>query len=410
MPRTTIRTAFCAARRMPSLRRPALAGHTSNPSTALDVRSMSLCVFLWGDHHELLRELADANERVATLEARLAAGSRTDPRTGLLTVEAFRDQAQAALATGQPASLALVDVDDFRALNARHGTAAGDAALDAVACRLRALATPADILGRTGADELAVLMPGAPPSAARALCDGLVEQLAHADIPHAGRITVSTGVANHQPGMTIEALLAAAAAGLDRPHAHVIDALAAALAERDSYTGEHSASVVEMAETVAAALGLDDAEVEQVGHAALLHDIGKVGVPDRVLHKAGPLAGDEWELMREHPLIGERILHAIPGMGAVARMVRHEHERFDGRGYPDGLRGEEIPIGSRIILACDAYHAMTSDRAYRSAMAHEEAVAELVRGAGSQFDPRVVSALLTRAAARSRSSRTPSRG
>ena len=118
-------------------------------------------------------------------------------------------------------------------------------------------------------------------------------------------------------------------------------------------------------------------------------------MPDRILNKSGPLAGDEWELMREHPLIGERILRAIPGLGSVARMVRHEHERFDGGGYPDGLRGEEIPIGSRIILACDAYHAMTSNRAYRGAMAHDEAIAELARSAGSQFDPKVVAALVS---------------
>ena len=89
-------------------------------------------------------------------------------------------------------------------------------------------------------------------------------------------------------------------------------------------------------------------------------------MPDRVLHKPGPLAGEEWDVMREHPVIGERILRAIPGMGSVARIVRHEHERFDGTGYPDGLAGEEIPLGSRIILACDAYHAMTSDRPYRA--------------------------------------------
>jgi diguanylate cyclase (GGDEF)-like protein len=378
-------------------------------------------VFLWGDHHELRRALAEAKERAAGLEARLADRSRTDPRTGLLTVEAFHGDAEAVLAHAanaeQPASLALVDIDDFRSLNARRGTAAGDAALLAVAGRLRGLTRTSDVLGRTGADELAVLMPGTPLAGARSCCDRLIAQLEDADIPGAGFVTVSAGVATHHPGTSVERLLAAAAAGVDlarleggartearpadarvdhvRSQADVIDALAAALAERDRYTGEHSASVVEMAKTVAGALGLDEVEVERVGHAALLHDIGKVGVPDRILHKSGPLAGDEWELMREHPLIGERILRAIPGLGGIARMVRHEHERFDGGGYPDGLRGDEIPIGSRIILACDAYHAMTSDRAYRSAMQHDDAIAELARGAGSQFDPRVVGALVS---------------
>jgi diguanylate cyclase (GGDEF)-like protein len=358
---------------------------------------------------------------VAGLEARIADRSRIDPLTGLLTVDAFRADAEAVLggaATGEhPATLALVDVDDFRSLNARRGTVAGDAALHAVATRLQALTRATDVLGRTGADELAVLMPATPLAGALACCQRLIADLEDTDIPYAGFITVSAGVASHRPATSIERLLATAAKGLDcaradggartatrpadgglrpfRAQADVIDALAAALAERDRYTGEHSASVVDMAKTVAAALGLDEVEVERIGHAALLHDIGKVGVPDRILHKAGRLAGEEWELMREHPLIGERILRAIPGLGGVARIVRHEHERFDGSGYPDGLAGDAIPIASRIILACDAYHAMTSDRAYRGAMDHAQAVAELVRWTGTQFDPKVVTALVS---------------
>jgi diguanylate cyclase (GGDEF)-like protein len=377
-------------------------------------------VLLWADRHELRRALARAHARLAGLEAQLADLARTDDRTGLLTLDAFRGDAEAVLghAAGaeQPASLALVDIDHFRSLNARRGQAAGDAALRAVADRLKALTRVSDVLGRTGADEVAVLMPGTTLAGASACCERLIAGLEGADIPGAGFITVSAGVATHRPGTTVERLLAAAGRGLDRARsdggartaarpaeggvdpfraqAHVIDALATALVERDRYTGEHSAFVVEMAKTVATALGLDEVEVERVGHAALLHDIGKVGVPDRILHKAGPLAGEEWVVMREHPVIGERILRAIPGMGGVARMVRHEHEWFDGSGYPDGLVGERIPLGSRIILACDAYHAMTSDRSYRAAMPHADAVAELVRCSGTQFDPRVIAALV----------------
>jgi diguanylate cyclase (GGDEF)-like protein/putative nucleotidyltransferase with HDIG domain len=378
-------------------------------------------VLLWGDRHELRRALADARARLAGLEAQLADRARVDCCTGLLTLEAFCGDAEAALGHAaraeQPASLALVDIDGFRSLNARRGPAAGDAALLAVAQRLRGLTRASDVIGRTGADELAVLMPGTPVAGARTCCERLIAELDGTDIPHAGFITVSAGVATHRTGTTIERLLAAAARGLDRARAdggaraaarpaesgvnpfraqaHVIEALATALVERDRYTGEHSAFVVDMARTVAATIGLDEVEVERVGHAALLHDIGKVGMPDRVLHKPGPLVGEEWDVMREHPVIGERILRAIPGMGSVARIVRHEHERFDGAGYPDGLAGEEIPLGSRIILACDAYHAMTSDRPYRAAMGHAHAVAELVRCAGSQFDPRIVAALVS---------------
>jgi HD-GYP domain-containing protein (c-di-GMP phosphodiesterase class II) len=151
---------------------------------------------------------------------------------------------------------------------------------------------------------------------------------------------------------------------------------------------------VQLATQVARGLALSADDVQRVRTAALLHDIGKVAIPDAVLHKPATLDTREWEVMQEHPVIGERILRAIPGFGGVARIVRHEHERFDGSGYPDGLQGEEIPIGARIILACDAYHAMTSDRPYREGMTHAEAVRELAKGAGTQFDPQVTEVLI----------------
>ena len=176
--------------------------------------------------------------------------------------------------------------------------------------------------------------------------------------------------------------------------AEVVTALAQALEERDQYTGEHSETVVDLTARVAEALALDELEVKTIRTAALLHDIGKVGIPDQILHKPGPLDTREWEIMRQHPAIGERILRAIPGMGSVARIVRHEHERWDGTGYPDGLSGEAIPVGARIILACDAYHAMTSDRPYRKALSHHTAMTELTSNAGSQFDPQVIEALV----------------
>ncbi|HYI98819.1 MAG TPA: HD-GYP domain-containing protein, partial [Thermoleophilaceae bacterium] len=174
----------------------------------------------------------------------------------------------------------------------------------------------------------------------------------------------------------------------------VIAALASTLGERDRYTGDHSESVVDLVERVGEALALGPDEVGRLRTAALLHDIGKVGVPDEILHKTGPLDDREWEIMREHPVIGERIIRAIPGMGAIARAVRHEHERWDGKGYPDGLAAEQIPIEARVILACDAYHAMTSDRPYRKGMSHADAIAELVAHAGTQFDPRVTEMLI----------------
>jgi len=171
-------------------------------------------------------------------------------------------------------------------------------------------------------------------------------------------------------------------------------ALTAALEARDGYTGRHTEETTALTSRVAAALGLDAEQCREVDTVALLHDIGKIGTPNEILHKDGPLTEEEWVVMREHPVVGERILNAVPGLGSIARAVRHEHERWDGGGYPDGLVGEAIPLPSRIVLVCDAYHAMTSDRPYRRAMPQEEAIAELRRCAGTQFDPAVVWALI----------------
>jgi diguanylate cyclase (GGDEF)-like protein len=173
-----------------------------------------------------------------------------------------------------------------------------------------------------------------------------------------------------------------------------VHALLAALEARDDYTGQHSESVVELASLVARGLGLSAREQRSVEHVALLHDVGKVGIPDHVLQKRGPLDEAEWQLMRRHPVIGERIVAAIPPLAHLASAIRAEHERWDGRGYPDGLRDEQIPVASRIVFACDAWHAMTSDRPYRRAMPLADARAELTDNAGTQFDPDVVEALL----------------
>jgi diguanylate cyclase (GGDEF)-like protein len=174
----------------------------------------------------------------------------------------------------------------------------------------------------------------------------------------------------------------------------MVRSLAVALEARDGYTGEHSDAVERLAVAVAGRLGLDRAQLADVQSAALLHGIGKIGVPDRLLHKPGRLEADEWALVHEHPAIGEGILRPLPGFEAVATAVRHAHESWDGHGYPDGLAGEAIPLASRIVLACDAWHALGSERPYRAAMAPDEARAELRRCAGSQFDPSVVDALL----------------
>jgi HD-GYP domain-containing protein (c-di-GMP phosphodiesterase class II) len=141
-------------------------------------------------------------------------------------------------------------------------------------------------------------------------------------------------------------------------------------------------------------MGMTQAQLSELEFAARLHDVGKIGVPDAVLRKQGPLEGAEWEIMRQHPAWGAEMLCRVPGLKRVSRIVRHAHERWDGEGYPDRLRREDIPLASRIILACDAYNAMTSDRPYRDALRPWIAVSELREGAGGQFDPDVVDALV----------------
>jgi HD-GYP domain-containing protein (c-di-GMP phosphodiesterase class II) len=145
---------------------------------------------------------------------------------------------------------------------------------------------------------------------------------------------------------------------------------------------------------VAERLDVDPEQTREVGQVALLHDIGKIGVPDSILQKPGPLTESEWAVMRTHPAVGAEMVSCVVGLGHLAPAVRAEHERWDGCGYPDGLRGEDIPLSSRIVFACDAFHAMTSDRPYRRALSREAAVAELERGSGSQFCPTAVKALL----------------
>lgn len=174
----------------------------------------------------------------------------------------------------------------------------------------------------------------------------------------------------------------------------VSTALIKAVEARDAYTAEHSRGVVELAAAVAGQLQLDPDQSSDVEQVALLHDIGKIRVPDAILHKPGPLNEVEWEEMHRHPVYGEELVSEIPDLAHLAPAMRAAHERFDGGGYPDGLAGTEIPIASRIVLACDAYHAMISERPYRAPIGRTAAVDELVANAGTQFDSDVVEALL----------------
>jgi HD-GYP domain-containing protein (c-di-GMP phosphodiesterase class II) len=195
--------------------------------------------------------------------------------------------------------------------------------------------------------------------------------------------------------LATEALRAAEA---ERRLAETLDASVGSLATlldlRDGYTGRHSSTVVELCEQIARRVGVAGADLQHLRIAAHLHDLGKIGVPDQILHKPGPLDEAEWSIMREHPVWGARALEAIPEFRQAALAVRHHHERWDGTGYPDGLAGEAIPIGARVIAVCDAYEAMTSHRPYRPALAEPLARERIVAGTGTQFDPAATWGLL----------------
>jgi putative nucleotidyltransferase with HDIG domain len=181
---------------------------------------------------------------------------------------------------------------------------------------------------------------------------------------------------------------------LEEAYFATLGALAAALEAKDAYTNDHANQIAELAGAVGEVLGMPSTETRMVRLGALLHDIGKIGIPEEILKKPGPLTNAEMSRMQEHPEIGARILHPVPYFADLVPLVRSSHERWDGGGYPDGLTGEDIPLGSRVIAVCDAFHAMTEHRVYRRALSTEQAIAEIELHAGTQFDPDCARALI----------------
>ena len=173
-----------------------------------------------------------------------------------------------------------------------------------------------------------------------------------------------------------------------------IEALANALEAKDEYTSDHAQALAEMSLTVGGALGLEGEDLKRLEISALFHDIGKIGVPSEIIRKAGPLTAEERRIMNLHPEIGERILAPVPFLQPIRPIIRACHERWDGNGYPDGLKGEAIPLEARIVFVCDAFHAMTTDRPYRDALSEGEAIRRMKLSSGTQFDPSVVGAFV----------------
>ena len=335
---------------------------------------------------------------------RLLAASRSEALTDALTGLGNRRALMLELDTeveaaneAAPRAVMLFALDGFKQFNDGHGHPAGDALLKRLGDRLAAAAAPDAAAYRLGGDEFCVLARASDEDAER-LREAAIEALC--DVDGGFEVSSSCGlvmVPHHAntPSSVLqladERLYAEKARRRRFTVGHqATSALVQVLQEREPGLGRQLHDVAELVRHVAIAMGIQSDELEKVVRAAELHDVGKVAVPDAILSKPGPLSEAEWGYMREHTIVGDRILSAAPALEDVAKLVRASHERYDGAGYPDHLRGEEIPLGARIVAVCDAFHAMTSDRPYRPALSVREALDELERCAGAQFDPKVV--------------------
>ncbi len=363
-----------------------------------------------------------AQARLTRQRAALIEASRRDALTGLLNHGTAVAELAAVLETarpsGAPVGVALLDIDNFRLVNETYGHAGGDRALVDVARVLREELSDATWVGRYGPDEFIVVVPPAcvhdlEPAIERlrARATGLSLQFGASErLP----ITFSTGIC-YSPtnGEAATELLAVATGALSEAKASggngvrvahntsndlaaaqrssfdVLTGLVAAVDTKDRYTKQHSEDVARYAVFLADRLGLDPETRRSVELAGLLHDVGKIGIPDAILRKPAPLTTDEYAIVKQHVWLGDAIVRDLPNVEAIRAGVRHHHERWDGTGYLDGLAGEDIPLIARIVSVCDAFSAMTTTRPYRKALSVPEALERLERAAGSQLDPRL---------------------
>jgi diguanylate cyclase (GGDEF)-like protein len=342
-----------------------------------------------------------AAEGLATENARLAgehhAEARTDALTGLRNRRALIDDLAVAITAADSRVVALFDLDGFKHYNDTFGHPAGDRLLARLGACLQSAVGDVGTAYRMGGDEFCVLAPSDPHGISPLIqlaADALSET---GDAFHVG-CSYGSALIPDEAGSQEKALRLADQrmyqhkAGRSSASRQSSDVLLKVLSERNSDLRDHLTGVATQAARIAGRLNLPSHEAERIGLAAELHDVGKTAIPDAILNKPGPLDEPEWDFMRRHTVIGERILLAAPSLAPIAELVRSSHEAFDGSGYPDALKGDAIPLGARIIAVCDAFDAMTSTRAYRNARSTGDAITELRRCAGAQFDPDVVDA------------------
>jgi len=345
----------------------------------------------------LARLLITFNQNTGMLEAS-EEEALTDDLTGLANRRALMaDLERAAAATPpEPTVLALYDLDGFKSYNDTFGHPAGDDLLRRLGQQLAASMRPFGHAYRLGGDEFCILASTRGHSA-DAICEGAEEALSDRGTGFSisaswGKVLIPVEVVSPTDALRLadRRMYAKKGRRADSARSQTRGVLLSVLREREPGLERHLDGVAHLAAVFGRQLNLDAEEVDVLVRAAELHDIGKIAIPDEILHKDGKLTEEEWEMMRKHPKIGERVLDAAPALGPVASLVRSTHERWDGQGYPDGLAGRDIPRGSRAILICDAYNAMTEGRPYRPPMSSAEAVEELRRGSGTQFDPELV--------------------
>ena len=387
----------------------------------IDAGTLLGAVITFSDITERRRVEQEKEALLAEAQAR----ADLDPLTNLLNHRAFHTRlaAEAARAERENTMLGLVmlDLDNFKFFNDVYGHTIGDDVLRLVAGRLRETCRSYDTIARFGGDEFALLLPDVGRTTRdeiearlREALGGLFYQLSEqetipvgvslgmAQFSGAGGDCVDmlrqaderlrwskTGGAAEENARRVRADIGSRVAGFG-----MMDALVTAVDNKDRYTRRHSEDVMEYSLHIARQLGLSEKEQRTIGAAALLHDVGEIGVPDAVLRKPSRLTEQEFEAVKQHPMMGAVIVGAVPGLEGILDAVRHHHERWDGAGYPFGLIGEETPLTARLMSVADAYSAMTTDRPYRKGMGQAKARAILEAGAGTQWDPACVRAFL----------------